>query len=77
MPMLFYVQGFRQKGRKLEPDQPQLVKSSDAAIALAERIAPSRAGVWAYSANVDVEADTYDEPQVLFKAGTLPQGLAD
>jgi hypothetical protein len=40
MPMLFYVQGFRQKGRKLEPDQPQQVKSSEAAIALAERINP-------------------------------------
>lgn len=77
MPTLYFVQGFRQKGRKLEPDQPQQHKSAEAAIASAERIAPSRAGIWAYSANVDVEADTYDEPQVLFKAGTLPAGLAD
>ncbi|KRA97261.1 hypothetical protein ASD83_08915 [Devosia sp. Root685] len=77
MPTLYFVQGFRQKGRKLEPDQPQAHKSAEAAIASAERIAPSRAGIWAYSADVDVEADTYDEPKVLFKAGTLPPGLAD
>jgi len=77
MPTLYYVQGFRLKGRKLEPDQPQSARSAEAAIASAERIAPSRAGVWAYSADVDVEADTYDEPKVLFKAGTLPQGVAD
>lgn len=77
MATLYFVQGFRQKGRKLEPDQPQPVRSPEAAIEKAERLAPSRAGVWAYSANVDVEADTYDEPQMLFKTGTLPPGLAD
>ncbi|RYE60394.1 MAG: hypothetical protein EOP20_02640 [Hyphomicrobiales bacterium] len=77
MPTLYFVQGFRQKGRKLEPDQPQQHKTAEKAIASAERIAPSRAGIWAYSADVDVEADTYDEPKVLYKAGTLPAGLAD
>jgi hypothetical protein len=77
MPTMYYVQGFRQKGRKLEPDQPQSARSAEAAIAAAERIAPSRVGVWAYSADVDVDADTYDEPRVLFKAGTLPPGVAD
>ncbi|NGP17686.1 hypothetical protein [Devosia aurantiaca] len=77
MPTLFYAQGFRQKGRAVEPDAPQQYKSAEKAIAAAERIAPSRVGVWAYCANVDVEADTYDEPVVLFKAGTLPDGVAD
>ncbi|MBJ6986681.1 hypothetical protein [Devosia sp. MC521] len=75
MPTLYYVQGFRAKGRKLEPDVPQAKKTAEAAIAAAERIALTRAGVWAYSADVDVEADTYDEPKVLFSAGTLPEGL--
>jgi len=77
MATLYFVQGFRQKGRKLEPDQPQQVRTAEAAIAAAERIAPSRAGVWAYAANVDVEADTYDDPQVLFSGGNLPPGLLD
>jgi hypothetical protein len=75
MPTLYFVQGFRAKGRKLEPDVPQATKSAEAAIAAAERIAPARAGVWAYSADVDVEADTYDEPKVLYSAGNLPDGL--
>lgn len=77
MPTMYFVQGFRLKGRKMEPDQPQQMRSPEAAIAAAERMAPARAGVWAYSADVDVEADTYDEPKVLFKAGTLPAGVAD
>jgi hypothetical protein len=77
MPTLFFVQGFRQKGRKMEPDQPQQYKTAEKAIAAAERIAAARSGVWAYSADVDVEADTYDEPRVLYKAGTLPAGVAD
>lgn len=77
MPTMYFVQGFRLKGRKMEPDQPQQMRSPEAAIAAAERMAPTRAGVWAYSADVDVEADTYDEPKVLLKAGTLPPGVAD
>jgi hypothetical protein len=77
MATMYFVQGFRAKGRKLQPDQPQAAKTAEAAIATAERIAPSRTGVWAYSADIDVEADTYDEPRVLFRSGTLPPGLAD
>jgi hypothetical protein len=77
MATMYFVQGFRQKGRRLEPDQPQAMKSPEAAISTAERLASSKAGVWAYAANVDVETDTYDEPQVLFKAGALPAGLGE
>ncbi|WIJ25881.1 hypothetical protein [Devosia sp. RR2S18] len=77
MATFYFVQGFRQKGRKLEPDQPQQHKTAEKAIAAAERIAPSRLGVWAYSADIDVEADTYDEPKLLFRSGTLPPGLAE
>jgi hypothetical protein len=74
---MYFVQGFRAKGRKLEPDVPQAAKSPEAAVAAAERMSPSRAGVWAYAANVDVEADVYDEPRVLFRSGTLPAGLGE
>lgn len=77
MTIMYFVQGFRSKGRKLEPDLPQTVKSRDAAIAAAERMGPARAGVWAYSANIDQETDTYDEPQVLVRIGTLPAGLGE
>jgi hypothetical protein len=77
MTTMYFVQGFRLKGRKLEPDLPQPAKSPEAAIAAGERMGPSRAGVWAYSANIDQETDTYDEPQVLFRTGTLPPGLGE
>lgn len=77
MATMFFVQGFRAKGKKLQPDQPVAAKTAEAAISLAERIAPSRAGVWAYSADIDVETDTYDEPKLLFRNGTLPLGLID
>lgn len=77
MAMMFFVQGFRQKGRKLEPDAPVSARSPEAAIAAAERLAPSRAGVWAYSQNIDVETDSYDEPVVLIRLGTLPAGLGE
>ena len=45
MTTMYFVQGFRTKGRKLEPDLPQPAKSPEAAIAAAERMGPSRAGV--------------------------------
>jgi hypothetical protein len=77
MTTMYFAQGFRSKGRKIEPDSPQLAKTPEAAIAAAQRMAPSRDGVWAYSANIDVETDTYDEPQELFRSGTLPAGLGE
>lgn len=77
MATMYFVQGFRSKGRKLEPDLPQPARSPEAAIAAAERLSPTRSGVWAYSANIDQETDTYDEPRELFRSGTLPPGLGE
>ena len=78
MATMYLVQGFKQKGRKLEADgPPRAAKSPEAAIAAAERMAPSRAGVIAFSQEVDVGTDTYDEPRVLLRIGTLPQGLME
>lgn len=77
MTIMYFVQGFRAKGKRLEPDPPQTARSEVAAIAAAERLAPSRAGVWAYAANIDQETDTYDEPRELFRTGTLPAGLGE
>lgn len=77
MTTMYFVQGFRAKGRKLDPDPPQPARSPEAAIAAAESMGPTRAGVWAYSANIDQETDTYDEPHVLLRIGTLPPGLGD
>ena len=51
MATMFFVQGFRLRGRKLEPGAPQAARSPEAAIAAAERLAPARAALWAYSQN--------------------------
>ncbi|HEY4201829.1 MAG TPA: hypothetical protein VGM83_14855 [Devosiaceae bacterium] len=77
MATAFIVQTFQLRGRKLVADQPQARKTAEAAILLAERMEPLRAGVLAFSQEVDVESDTYDEPRVLMRSGTLPPGLLD
>ena len=65
-----YVAG-RGKGLKAEPAAG--CKDAAEARRKAERLAPLREGVIAYSASADVEMGDYDEnPEVLFKAGRLP-----
>jgi hypothetical protein len=77
MATMYLVQGYKQKGRSLVADAPQKAKTAEAAIALAERLAPNRTGIFAYSQEIDIETDTYDEPRMLWRAGTLPPGLLD
>ncbi len=61
----------RGKGLKAEP----LVdcKTAEEARRKAERLAPLRLGVVAFSVTADVEMGDYDDlPQILFKSGQLP-----
>jgi hypothetical protein len=65
-----YVAG-RGGGLKAEP--PVGCRDAEEARRKAERLAPNRAGVIAYTVSADVEMGDYDEtPTVLFKAGDLP-----
>jgi hypothetical protein len=75
MVTTFTVQAFQLRGRALVPDPPKSSRTGDAAIELAERLATSKSGVVAFSQEVDVETDTYDEPRVLCRIGKLPDGL--
>jgi hypothetical protein len=75
MTTAYLVQAFTQKGNKLVADPVKPCKSEASAIATAERLEPTRAGVVAFSQEVDIETDTYDEPKVLLKLGRLPPGL--
>jgi hypothetical protein len=77
MAVAYIVQGFQLRGRKLMPDQPRTAKTADDAIILAERMATTRSGVFAFSQAVDIETDTYDEPKVLLRLGDLPPGLPE
>jgi len=70
-----YVQG---KGKNLKAEQPQGCKTAEEARRKAERLAPLRLGVVAYSASADTEMGDYDEsPAILFKAGQLPLPWSD
>lgn len=75
MATTFTVQCFQLKGRKLVADAPKSARSGEAAIELAERLAEGKAGVVAFSEEIDIETDSYDEPRVLCRLGSLPEGL--
>lgn len=75
MATSYIVQCFQLRGRKLVPDQPKTTKTGEAAMELAERLGGIKAGAVAFSQEVDIETDTYDEPHVLYRVGTLPPGL--
>jgi hypothetical protein len=77
MTTTYVVQGFQRKGNKLVGDQPKPAKTAQAAVDLAGRLLGGRAGVIAFSQEVDIETDTYDEPRVLFRSGDLPPGLLE
>ena len=65
-----YVAG---RGRGLKADPPVGCKDAAEAARKAERLAPVREGVIAYSVSADVEMGDYDDNAVvLFKAGRLP-----
>ena len=69
----FIVQAYDLKGGKtLKPDKPVVCKSADAARRMAERLAPAKAGVVAFSTSGDAELGEFDDqPVVIFKAGSL------
>ena len=71
----FVVQCFQLKGRKLVADPPKTARTGEAAIELAERLGGIKAGAVAFSQEVDIETESYDEPRVLYQTGSLPEGL--
>ena len=75
MATMYLVQAFKQAGKKLVAEPVQQVKTAEKAIATAERLAPSRAGVLAFSQEVDVETDTYDEPRGVVAFGDAAGGV--
>ena len=65
-----YVAG---RGKALKAEPQVGCRNAEEARRKAERLAPLRLGVVAFSTSADVEAGDYDEnPVILFKAGTLP-----
>jgi len=65
-----YVAG---KGRGIRAEPQVGCKDAEEARRKAERLAPNRLGVIAYSVSADIEMGDYDEtPTVLFRSGQLP-----
>jgi len=75
MATTYTVQCFQLRGGKLVPDQPKSARTAEAAVELAERLGGGKAGAVAFSQDVDIGTDTYDEPRVLRRIGSLPRGL--
>jgi hypothetical protein len=65
-----YIAG---RGKALKAEQQVGCKTAEEARRKAERLAPLRLGVVAFSATADTELGDYDEnPVILFKSGQLP-----
>ncbi|HTK35744.1 MAG TPA: hypothetical protein VL358_10740 [Caulobacteraceae bacterium] len=71
---VYLIQAFvAGRGQALKAEQTVGCKSAEEARRKAERLAPLRLGVVAFSTSADVEMGDYDEnPVVLFKSGRLP-----
>ena len=66
-----YVQG---RGKALKAEQQVGCKDAEEARRKAERLAPLRLGVVAFSVSADTEMGDYDEnPTIIFKSGQLPE----
>jgi len=65
-----YVAG---RGKSLKAERQVGCKTPEEARRKAERLAPLRVGVVAFSVTADTEMGDYDEnPTILFRAGRLP-----
>jgi hypothetical protein len=71
---IYVVQAFTAgKGKSLRADVPIPCRSAETARRTAERLAPAKGGVVAFSMAGDAELGDYDdEPTIIFKAGQLP-----
>jgi hypothetical protein len=76
---LYLVQAFTAgKGTQLIADPPVRCRSLEIARRRAEDLAPTRAGVVAFSTTGDAELGDYDDaPTIIFKAGRLPSSFED
>jgi hypothetical protein len=70
-----YIAG---RGKALKAEQQVGCKTAEEARRKAERLAPLRVGVVAFSATADTELGDYDEnPVILFRSGQLPHPFSE
>ena len=75
---IYLVQAFVAKGKGLRAEPAVASRTADTARRMAEKLAPTKAGVVAFSTSGDAELGEYDEePTVFFKSGLLPSAFED
>jgi hypothetical protein len=75
---IYLVQAFVAKGKGLRAESPVACRSAEAARRMAEKLAPAKAGIVAFSTAGDAELGEYDdEPTVIFRSGSLPHPFGD
>lgn len=75
---IYLVQAFMAKGQGLRAEPPVACPSPERARRMAEKLAPSKAGVVAFATSGDAELGDYDDtPIVFFKSGLLPASFED
>jgi hypothetical protein len=76
---VYIVQSYvRGRGKGLKAEQQVGCKTAEEARRKAERLAPLRIGVVAFSASADPELGDYDEnPVILFRSGELPHPFTE
>ena len=74
---IYFVQAFNAgRGGNLKGDAPIACKTETSALRTAERLAPNKLGVVAFSSTGDSEMGDYDdEPTVIFRQGQIPSGF--
>ena len=78
METLYIVQCFVAGRGKVLKAEPQVgCKDAREALRRAERLAPLRVGVVAFSISADTETGDYDEPEILFRSGELPPPFSE
>ena len=66
------------RGKALKAEQAVACKTAEDARRKAERLAPHRAAVVAFTVTADTEMGDYDEnPTIIFRSGPLPHPFAE
>jgi hypothetical protein len=74
---IYFVQAFNAgRGGNLKADVPIACKTETSALRTAQRLAPSKLGIVAFSSTGDAEMGDYDdEPTIIFRQGQVPSGF--
>lgn len=77
MSAMYVVQSFTRGARGIRVDEPILVRNTDHARRMAERLAPKKMGVVAFLREGDSKTGEFDDPKLIVTFGTVPEIVAE